>query len=104
MGQYKNGFGYVGGNFCLGNDLLHQITSRGTYEIRVDMQDFEGEHRYAYYNHFQIEAEDENYRLTVGVYSGNAGKQLYFDVTEITLSWHNNYKIKMIIKCLCINE
>lgn len=73
--QYKNGFGYVGGNVWLGNDLLHQITSRGNYELRVDMQDFEGGHRYAYYNHFQIESEDENYRLTLGAYSGNAGIQ-----------------------------
>ena len=57
-----------------GNRLLHNLTS-GTrnYSLRIDMEDFEGETRFALYSQFAVASEEDGFRLTVGGYSGTAG-------------------------------
>ena len=42
------------------------------YELRVDLFDWEGEHRYAKYSHFYVETEPYNYRVRISGYTGNA--------------------------------
>ena len=74
---YKNGFGNVGGEFWLGNEHLYHITSQGRYELRVDMEDFDGVWRYAHYDKFEIKGENEKYKLILGAYEGNAGKYAF---------------------------
>ncbi|XP_078617524.1 microfibril-associated glycoprotein 4-like [Branchiostoma floridae x Branchiostoma japonicum] len=71
--NYKTGFGDLGGEFWLGNDNLHHLTAQGGYELRVDLEDFEGNSAYAKYSNFSVEDEGHLYRLTVGGYSGTAG-------------------------------
>ncbi|XP_031567679.1 techylectin-5B-like, partial [Actinia tenebrosa] len=44
--------------------------------LRVDMEDFEGNTRYADYGLFKVADESVNYRLTVGQYTGNAGDSM----------------------------
>ncbi|KAI0239251.1 Ficolin-1-A [Lamellibrachia satsuma] len=70
---YKNGFGNVSGEFWLGNDNLHYITSTKHYELRVDMENIDNETRYAVYTNFYLASEDVKYRLTLGSYNGTAG-------------------------------
>ncbi|XP_035684230.1 ficolin-2-like [Branchiostoma floridae] len=70
---YKTGFGDLRGEFWLGNDHLHRLTAQDVYELRVDLEDFEGNTAYAKYNIFRVEDEVHKYRLTVDGYSGNAG-------------------------------
>ena len=72
--EYKNGFGNIGGEFWLGNQNLYRITSQGRYELRVDLEDFDGEQGYAYYDNFEIKSEAEYFKLVVGTYDGSAGK------------------------------
>ncbi|XP_041374731.1 ficolin-2-like [Gigantopelta aegis] len=79
--EYKDGFGDLEGEFWLGNEIIHQITSRAVYEMRIDFEDFEGNTRYAMYSSFTLGSEAEKYTLHVGSYSGDAGNALY---------WHNN--------------
>ncbi len=81
--SYSRGFGNLEGEFWLGNDNLHRLTAQGEYEIRVDLSDFEDESRYAVYDSFSIADVSDNYRLTVGSYSGTASD---------SLSLHNNYQ------------
>ena len=69
-----NGFGNTGGEFWLGNQYLYQITTQGRYELRIDLEDFDGEQRYAYYDNFEIKGEENNFKLFFGSYQGNAGK------------------------------
>jgi hypothetical protein len=38
----------------IGNSKLHTLTSQGTYELRVDMEDFENNIRYANFTTFPI--------------------------------------------------
>ena len=43
------------------------------YQLRIDMEDFDGERRYALLQGFMISSEADGYRLTVANYSGDAG-------------------------------
>lgn len=60
----------------IGNEHLHQITSQGKYKLRIDLQDFENNTKYANYNHFEVGDEKSGYKLTVAGYDGNAGELL----------------------------
>ncbi|XP_066281029.1 microfibril-associated glycoprotein 4-like [Branchiostoma lanceolatum] len=73
---YKTGFGDLRGEFWLGNDNLHHLTAQGGYELRVDLEDFEGNSAYDKYSTFRVEDEGHMYRLIVGGYSGTAGDAL----------------------------
>ncbi|XP_078604534.1 microfibril-associated glycoprotein 4-like [Branchiostoma floridae x Branchiostoma japonicum] len=70
---YRTGFGDLRGEFWLGNDHLHRLTAQDVYELRVDLEDFEGNTAYAKYNIFRVEDEVHKYRLTVDGYNGTAG-------------------------------
>lgn len=56
-----------------GNDIIHQITSSGNHKLRVNMDDFDGNHRYAEYDSFSVSDERNGYRLHVNGYTGNVG-------------------------------
>ena len=45
----------------------------GNYELRIDLEDWDGETRYAHYSLFDIGGPENNYALAVGGYTGNAG-------------------------------
>ncbi|CAH2316441.1 Hypothetical predicted protein [Pelobates cultripes] len=76
---YKKGFGSRLNEFWLGNDNLHMLTSAGTWELRVDLQDFENTKHFAKYSSFQIQGESEKYKLLLGEFThGNAGDSLTF--------------------------
>ena len=60
-----------------GNDNLHMITSQGQYELRVDLEDFEGNKKYAKYSNFLVSGADDYYRLSLGSYSGTAGNSAW---------------------------
>ena len=72
--EYKNGFGDLSDSFWWGNEKLAQALNDGRqYELRIDLFDWEGEHRYAKYSHFYVAPESDNYRLNISGYTGNAG-------------------------------
>ncbi|XP_069465828.1 ficolin-1-like [Ambystoma mexicanum] len=74
---YKRGFGSQLTEFWLGNDNLHRLTYTGTYELRIDMRDFENTHHFAKYSSFQIAGETEKYKLSYDAFTeGNAGDSL----------------------------
>ncbi|XP_022791932.1 ficolin-1-like, partial [Stylophora pistillata] len=74
--SYKNGFGNLNGEFWLGNDNLHRLTAVGITTLRVDLEDFEGNIRYAEYDNFTVADEADKYRLLIGRYSGTARDSL----------------------------
>ncbi|XP_054461080.1 fibrinogen-like protein 1 [Anoplopoma fimbria] len=77
--EYKHGFGDLhspDGEFWLGNEPLHDLTSQGNYDLRINMEDFEGNQRYAEYKNFKVDDEKDQYQLHVGEYRGNAGDAL----------------------------
>ena len=68
--DYKHGFGNLRGEFWLGLDRIHRLTSDNNSILRVAMDDFEGKTAYAEYN-FAVSSEKNKYKLSVGTYSGN---------------------------------
>uniref|UniRef100_A0A1W7R9N8 Ryncolin n=1 Tax=Hadrurus spadix TaxID=141984 RepID=A0A1W7R9N8_9SCOR len=71
--EYRMGFGNLDEDFWLGNDKLWVITNQGNYSLRIDMEDMDGKKRYAFYQQFWIENENQAYQLHVSDYSGDAG-------------------------------
>ena len=68
--KYKRGFRSVTGEFWLGLDEIHRLTSSGKNKLRVDLEDFAGNITYAEYDLFQVASEEEKYKLKVGNYAG----------------------------------
>ena len=68
--DYKRGFGNLSGEFWLGLDKIHRLTSSGGYKLRVDLKDFAGNIVYAEYASFGVGSEITKYQLTVANYSG----------------------------------
>ncbi|CAH1262155.1 FIBCD1 [Branchiostoma lanceolatum] len=70
--EYKRGFPtYLSGEFWLGNDNIHRLTVQDSYELRVDMESFDDDIRYAVYARFSVGGEEELYKLDVAGFSGN---------------------------------
>ena len=69
--DYKHGFGNLSGEFWLGLDKIHRLTSDNNSMLRVDLEDFEGNTSYAEYNMFGVMSENDKYKLILGSYSGN---------------------------------
>ena len=59
--------------FSVGNDLISSLTNEQVYVLRIDLDDFEGNTRFAEYGNFIMHDESRNYYLILGDYSGNAG-------------------------------
>ncbi|XP_065210080.1 angiopoietin-2 [Planococcus citri] len=74
--DYKNGFGDLSKEFWLGNENIYMLTNNEEYSLRVELEDFEGNKRYAQYSHFKIYSEGEYYKLEIDGYDGNAGDSL----------------------------
>ena len=74
--DYKNGFGSVNGEYWLGNDHIHSLTSSCNYTLRIDMEAFSGETTFAEYVGFSIDAESTDYTLRFTAYleSSTAGE------------------------------
>jgi ficolin len=54
------------------------------YQLRIDLEDFHGEKRFAHYYSVRVDNEVDKYRLTIGSYlKGDAGD---------SLSYHNNMR------------
>lgn len=75
--DYKKGFGSLTGEFWLGNDKIHNLLAvHSNNELRIDLEDFDGNTAYAIYRNFKVGSESENYVLTVDEFSGTAGDSL----------------------------
>ncbi|XP_045557875.1 microfibril-associated glycoprotein 4-like [Salmo salar] len=75
--EYKSGFGSAAGEYWLGLETMHLLTMRKTYELRVDMEDFEGKKVYAQYSSFSVGPEAEGYPLKLGSFKdGGAGDSM----------------------------
>ncbi|NP_001107287.1 tenascin-R precursor [Xenopus tropicalis] len=75
--DYRVGFGNLEDEFWLGLDTLHQVTSQGRYELRIDMRDGQ-EAVYAYYNKFNIGDARSLYKLRIGDFNGTSGDSLTY--------------------------
>ena len=69
--EYEEGFGDLNKDFWAGLELMHTLTQRGQWEMRVDYQKNDKTWSYLHYNQFSVGSASEKYPLTVGGYSGS---------------------------------
>ena len=75
--DYVKGFGDLNREFWLGLSQINRLTNSGTIiSLRVDLEDFDGNKRYAKYSTFQVKDSSRKYQLNVAGYSGDAGNSL----------------------------
>ena len=75
MGRLQKWIGDLNGEFWLGLDKIHRLTTASGGQqnyLQFDLGDHEGNKRYAKYSSFQVADSSTNYRLTVAGYSGDA--------------------------------
>uniref|UniRef100_A0A8D2Q4R0 Fibrinogen C-terminal domain-containing protein n=1 Tax=Varanus komodoensis TaxID=61221 RepID=A0A8D2Q4R0_VARKO len=68
------GFGSPPGEYWLGNDFLHLLTTQHPQSLYIKLQDWENEEAFSTYEHFHVGPEEHNYRLSVRRYGGTAGR------------------------------
>ena len=69
----ENTFGNLTGEHWLGLINMHRLTASAPQELRVDLEDFQMNTRYARYTTFTVGSATTDYRLLVSRYSGTAG-------------------------------
>ncbi|XP_075155865.1 angiopoietin-related protein 6-like [Haematobia irritans] len=76
--EYKEGFGDPSsGEFFIGLQTIYEMTTKTAYELLIELEDWDNEGRYAFYDHFKIGREEESYHIrVVGTYRGDAGDAL----------------------------
>lgn len=74
---YKKGFGNFEGDFFLGLENIHRLTSARRHELYIYMERFSGATSYARYDNFRINDESDQYRLSsLGAFTGSAADNL----------------------------
>lgn len=78
--EYKAGFGNIFGEFWLGLDKIHELTSSTLHELLIVMEDFEGNKKKAKYSAFGISDEASSYALNIlgPLVDGDAGDSLSY--------------------------
>ena len=77
--DYVSGFGSVWSEQWLGLEKIHCLTTRtARTELRIDMADFRGNKKYAYYNFFMVGNAASKYKLQVAGYHGTAGDSILY--------------------------
>ena len=74
--DYVRGFGSLSGEHWLGLRKLHRVVSSESHELRVDLEDFDGNTAYARYGDITIGGASNRYTLGVSGYTGTAGDAL----------------------------
>ncbi|KAJ8311714.1 hypothetical protein KUTeg_011069 [Tegillarca granosa] len=80
----------------LGNDRIHLLTRLNSYKLRLDLEDFNGTHKYASYSSFFVGSEATGYVLNLGGYEGTAGDSLkYHNGVKFTTKDKDNDSYKL---------
>lgn len=59
--------------YFIGLDKIHDLSKAGFTELRIELEDWEGNTTFAQYNDFHISDSSDNYRLNISGFSGGAG-------------------------------
>lgn len=93
--EYKIGFGAVSKEFWLGLDHIHKFASMGKNTLRIDMEDFQGNKKFAEYNLFTLGDEKSKYQMDVSGFRGTAGDSLSYHSGRPFSTWdsdNDNYE------------
>ena len=90
--EYEEGFGDLNKDFWTGLELMHTLTQRGQWEMRVDYQKNDKTWSYLHYNQFSVGSASEEYSLTVGGFTGSIPSlnALYYNGTKFSTLDNDN--------------
>ena len=90
--EYEDGFGDLNKDFWAGLELMHTLTQRSQWEMRVDYQKNDKTWSYLHYNQFSIGSASEEYPLTVGGYSRpiSSSYALYYNGAKFSTPDNDN--------------
>jgi ficolin len=99
--EFADGFGNLCTEFWLGNDNLASLTNAKSYQLRIDLGDFNGQYRYATYNNLRIGTAAEKYMLmfTQHSYSGDAGDSLSYHLGMRFSTYDNDNDLHSTVNC-----
>ena len=80
--EYKEGFGDLNKDFWAGLELMHALTHGDQWEMRVDYQKNDKTWSYLHYNRFSVGSASEEYKLTVGGFTGVGTDWFLYGVGE----------------------
>lgn len=69
-------------------------TLTGDYTLKIDLEDFEKNSRYAQYKSFKVGDEKNSYVLNIGEYSGTAGDSLAGNFHPEMQWWASHQRMK----------
>uniref|UniRef100_A0A1W7R7Q9 Putative salivary secreted angiopoietin n=1 Tax=Aedes albopictus TaxID=7160 RepID=A0A1W7R7Q9_AEDAL len=82
--EYREGFGEVSGEYWLGLETLHQLTTRKPHELLIILENFNGSTSYERYAGVVIDNEALRYRIYLNsTGSGSADDSLYLHRGEV---------------------
>ncbi|XP_072529591.1 tenascin-like [Salminus brasiliensis] len=84
--EYSKGFGELDGEFWLGNELLHNLTTTTPMTMRVDLRTGD-EAVYAFYSTFSVDTMKKHYMVRVSGYSGTAGDSMKYHDRRPFSTW-----------------
>ena len=76
--ECARGFGNKSGEYWLGLNYFHRLTTSAGQILRVDLEDFLSNTVFAQYTTFTVANAAHKYRLLVGGYSGTAGDAMAY--------------------------
>ena len=71
--DHKKGFGDLDSEFWYGLRNIHCLTTRESVELRIDLQDEQGNKVTWVYQQFSVDGPDQKYRLHIGQGTGTSG-------------------------------
>ena len=77
--ECARGFGNKTGEYWLGLNYIHRLTTSAGQLLRVDLEDFENNTAFAQYTTFTVANGADKYRLLVSGYSGTAGDSMNYN-------------------------
>ena len=98
--EYEEGFGDLNKDFWAGLKLMHTLTQRGQWEMRLDYQKNDKTWSYLHYDQFSVGNASEEYPLTVGGFTGEGDDWLaYHNGMNFSTPDNNNDNSGTDYKC-----
>ena len=98
--EYEEGFGDLNKDFWVGLKLMHTLTQRDQWEMRVDYQENDKTWSYLHYNQFSVGSASEEYPLTVGGFTGVGTDEFtYYPLNGMKFSTPDNDNDKAGSNC-----
>lgn len=95
---FKNGFGFLGSEFWIGNDKIAFLTNQKHYQIRLEFENAAGLAFFITYDKFRISDEWGQYALfSIGAYSETGGKWVLHYIIAGRI-YFTNYRSIVVIR------